>query len=237
MTRQPRPTEDSAASEPGAASEAALPTFSEQVADQLGGVRGMLESSVPVVGFVLVNIFWGVNPAIIVAVAVALVIAAFRLSRRQSVRHAINGLFGIGIGAALAWKTGSAEDFYLPGILLSLGYGIAMIISIAARRPLVGWVWSVIADRGATRWRDHDGLRRIFGWLTLLWATTYLVKVVLNYLVWAAETLSAAEKASILGAMRIALGFPVYAVLAALTVWAVRRHMRRTGLPSPASAA
>ena len=104
-----------------------LPSFSEQVADQLGGVRGMVESSVPVIAFVLVNIIWSLKPALVVAVAVGLAIAGFRLSQRQSVRHAMNGLFGIAIGAFIAWRTGDPQDYYVPGILLSLGYGIAMI--------------------------------------------------------------------------------------------------------------
>src|SRR5262249_9611656 len=84
-----------------------LPSFSEQVAGQLGGVRGMIESSIPVLAFVLVNIVWDLKPALVVAVGLALAIAAYRLTRRQSVRHAVNGLAGIGIGALLAWKTGS----------------------------------------------------------------------------------------------------------------------------------
>ncbi len=203
-----------------------LPTFSEQVADQLGGVRGMIESGIPVIAFVLVNIVWALKPALIVAVAVALAIAAFRLSRRQSVRHAMNGLYGIGIGALLAWRTGSAKDFYLPGILLSLAYAVAMIGSVAARRPLVGWIWSIVADKGGTRWRDDAPLRRIFGWLTLLWAATYLAKVLVNSWVYFADALTDDQKASILGIMRIALGFPPYLLLLALTAWAVRRHLR-----------
>ena len=100
---------------PTARSREVLPTFSEQVADQLGGVRGMVESSVPVLAFVLVNIIWSLTPALIVAVALALGIAAYRLLRKQSVRHAINGLFGIAIGALLAWKTGDAEGLLPAG--------------------------------------------------------------------------------------------------------------------------
>jgi hypothetical protein len=205
-----------------------LPTFSQQVSDQLGGVGGMIESSIPVVAFVLVNIVWNLRPALIVAIVTALGIAVFRLSRRQSVRHAINGLIGIGVGAFIAWKTGSPKNFYLPGILLSLGYGVAMTISIAARRPLVGWIWAIVADRGATRWRDDAGLRRIFGWLTVLWAATYLVKVGVNLWVYFADGLTDDQKASVLGVMRILLGFPPYALLVALTVWAVRRYERST---------
>ena len=44
---------------PASPAEEVLPTFSEQIAEQLGGVRGMIESSVPVLAFVLVNIAAG----------------------------------------------------------------------------------------------------------------------------------------------------------------------------------
>src|SRR4029450_9816501 len=83
---------------------------------------------------------------------------------------------GIALGALIAWRTGSPKDFYLPGILLSLAYSVAGGVSVPARRPLVGWIWSVVADHGRTRWRDDPALRRIFGWLTVLWATIYLAK-------------------------------------------------------------
>jgi hypothetical protein len=185
----------------------------------------MVESSVPVIVFVLVNVVWSLNPALILAVVTALGIAGFRLSRRQPVRHALNGLMGIGVGALIAWKTGNPVTFYLPGILLSLAYGVAMLISVAVRRPLVGWIWSVVADKGATRWHDLAPLRRTFGWLTVLWATTYLAKVVINLWIYFADWLTEDQKTSVLGIMRIVLGFPPYALLLALTVWAVRRHV------------
>jgi hypothetical protein len=161
-----------------------------------------------------------------VAVGTALAIAAFRLSRRQSVRHAMNGLLGIGIGAFIAWRTGNAKDFYLPGIFIGLGYVVAMVASVAVRRPVVGWVWSVVADKGSTRWRDDHGLRRTFAWLTLVWASMYFAKAILQVGIYFADALTEDQKASILGIVRIALGVPPYVLLAALTVWAVRRHMR-----------
>src|SRR5215468_1303791 len=123
---------------PDDAAEEKLPTFTEQIADQLGGVRGLVESGVPVLVFVVANIVWRLQPAIVIAVGSAVALAVWRLARRQPVRHAINGVLGVGIGAVIAWKTGSAKNFYLPGILLSLGYGLAMLASIAARMPLVG---------------------------------------------------------------------------------------------------
>jgi hypothetical protein len=206
-----------------------MPTFSEQVSGQLGGVRGMVESGIPVVVFVVVNLAWSLRPALIGAVGVSLAIAAYRLSRRQSVRHAVNGLFGIGIGALLAWRSGDPADFYLPGILLNLAYGVALVGSVLARRPLVGWLWSVVVDGGRTRWYREEGLRRTFGWLTIVWAAVFLAKFVVNVWVYSNSALTADERASILGVMRVALGAPPYALLLALTIWAVRRYQRTLG--------
>jgi len=224
------------APETPAQDEDALPTFSEQVSSQLGGVRGMVESSVPVLAFVVVNFLWSLTPALYVAVGFALALAAYRLVRKESVRHALNGLFGIGIGAVVAWKTGSPKDFYLPGIIYTLAYGLAMVGSVLARRPLVGWLWSLVADKGAERWRVDPGLRRIFGWLTVVWAATFFAKVVVNLWVYFADWLTDDQKASVLGIMRIVLGFPPYALLLALTVWAVRRYLRTNEQPSPLAA-
>jgi hypothetical protein len=219
---------------PATTDEDSYPTFSEQVAAQLGGVRGMVESSIPVIAFVVGNTFWALRPALVIAVGTALIIAAYRFTRRHTIRHAVNGLFGIALGALIAWRTGSPKDFYVPGILLSLGYAVAMVISVGARRPLVGWIWSVVADNGRTRWRDDPPLRRVFAWLTVLWAGIYFAKVGVQSGVYFAEAFTEDQKGTILGVTRILLGFPPYALLLAVTVWAVRRHLRANSPAAPA---
>src|SRR5688572_27721242 len=142
MTRPERTAEQSVedpvtGEEVSTSGEEPLPSFSEQLAEQLGGWRGLIESSIPVTVFVIANVITDLRPAIIVAVASGLLIAVFRLSRRQSVRHAVNGLFGILVGAFIAWRSGDARDFYLPGIIISAAYALAMVASVALRWPLV----------------------------------------------------------------------------------------------------
>src|SRR5262249_62361901 len=96
-----------------------VPSFSEQMAQQLGGVRGLVESSIPVTLFVVLNFlgehleWWSLRISLLGAVVVALLMAGFRLSRREPVRHALNGVVGIGIGALIALRSGDARDFYL----------------------------------------------------------------------------------------------------------------------------
>ena len=209
--------------------EQPLPSFSEQVAGQLGGVRGMVESGIPVILFVLVNIVWSLQPAVISAVAVALAIAAYRLTRKQSVRHAVNGVFGIALGAFIAWRTGDAKDFYLPTIWTNLAYGVALLGSVVAGRPLAGWLWSLVADKGGTRWYREEGLRRTFAWLTVVWSAVFLAKFGVYLWVYYDNGMTENERNAVLGAMKIALGAPPYALLLALTIWAVRRYQRGLG--------
>jgi len=202
-----------------------LPTISEQMAEQLGGWRGLVESSLPVAVFVVANVVWGLRPALLCAVGFAVALAGWRLSQRRPTRHALNGMVGVGIGAAFAWNTGEAKDFYLPGILYGIGYSFALMGSIVIRRPLVGWLWSIIVDGGRQQWRLDPRLLRTFGWLTALWATVYLAKAGLQAWIFYSG-LDDETKATTLGVIRIALGFPPYALLLGLTVWTVRRVLR-----------
>ncbi|WP_406036691.1 DUF3159 domain-containing protein [Micromonospora sp. NBC_00898] len=199
-----------------------LPSLAEQMADQLGGWRGLVESSIPVVVFVIANVVGELRPAVIASVAVALLIAGLRLAQRRPVRHAVNGLFGIAIGAAIAWRTGNERDFYLPGILYGIGYGLALLVSAAIRQPLVGWIWSVLVAKGRAEWRNDPRLVRTFTQLTMLWGVVWLAKVGVQ------AGLYLAHQDTALGVARLALGYPPYALLLLITVWTVRRVTRET---------
>lgn len=201
--------------------EERLPSLTEQMAEQLGGWRGLVESSVPIAVFVVCNVIWELSVALWAAVGVAVGIAVIRLLQRRPIRHAVNGLFGIGIGALLAWRTGEERDFYLPGILYGIGYGLALLGSVVIRQPLVGWIWSVLAAGGRSEWRTDPVLIRTFNRLTVLWGVVWLLKVGVQ----AGFYLASMETA--LGVSRLLLGYPPYAVLLAITIWVVRRVNRQ----------
>jgi hypothetical protein len=212
-----------------------LPPFSEQMAQQLGGWRGLVESGIPVLVFIVADMIFGrffgpgdtlgvlgdkpaLKLAILSSVGVAVLMAVVRLAQGRPVRFAVNGLVGIAIGAVLAWRSGEERSFYLPGIIYSLAYGLALLASAGIRQPLVGWIYSVVADGGRKEWRADPRLVKTFTWLTVLWAATYILKAGLQYMLYLAH----ADVA--LGVARIVLGYPPYLLLLALTVWSVRRY-------------
>jgi hypothetical protein len=192
--------------------------FRQDVISQIGGWRGMAESAVPVLVFIVVNMAAGLRPAIWASVSSALAIALWRLARRQSPRQALNGLFGVGLAAFLAARTGKAEAFYLPGILLGLVYSVAFVGSALARWPLIGVVWGFLTGHG-TGWRTDRRLLRLFTWLTVMWGAVWAIRIGIQ-----AGMYLAGASATALGVARLALGYPVLIGLVVVTIWVVRRQ-------------
>ncbi|XVV11367.1 DUF3159 domain-containing protein [Actinoplanes sp. CA-131856] len=214
-----------------------LPSMSEQIAEQLGGVRGLIESSLPVFAFVILNVvlgdavvglekrtalYWAIAGAVLAAVG----IGAYRLIRKEPVRHAVNGLFGIAIGAFLAYRTGKAENFYLPGILLTFGQAAVLLLSVVVRKPLIGYAWGIMANKGQQNWFDNSRLFRTFQWLTLVWVVSLCIRAGIQYYLWAQG------EANALGIVRILISWPIYAATFAFSAWAIHRVTSRTTQPS-----
>jgi hypothetical protein len=207
--------------------EEPLPSMSEQIADQLGGVRGLIESSLPVLAFVLLNVVLGtvfdldkriaLYGAIAGSVTSAILIGVYRLTRREPVRHAVNGIFGIAVGAYLAWRTGDAKNFYLPGILLTFGQAAVLLLSVVFRKPLIGYAWGIMANRGHQDWFGNARLFRTFQWLTLLWVVSLSLRAGIQYYLWLLG------EANALGIVRILISWPIYAGTFAYTAWAIHR--------------
>ncbi len=135
------------------------------VLEQLGGWRGMLDATLPTVGFILANAFWGLRTGIWAALGAALLVFVLRLVRRESVQQGVSGLLGVGVAVAIAAASGQARDFFVFGILRNAAIGVVLLGSIAVRRPLVGVVAEFLAPShlGAMATHSLPGLRRRLG--------------------------------------------------------------------------
>src|SRR5438445_258283 len=98
------------------------PVPSLDLADLLGGRRGVIDASTPGVVLVIVDTFaplgWAIGAAVVAAVAVAIL----RRVRGEPLRQAAMGLVGLAGAAALAAFTGNAKTYFLPGILANACY-------------------------------------------------------------------------------------------------------------------
>jgi hypothetical protein len=190
----------------------------------MGGVPGIIASTIPVAVFVVVNIVATLQPALIAALASGVVIAIVRISRKQPLQPAISGLFGVGIAAFIAYRTGEARGFYLPGLIYSAVLALAFLVSVLVRWPLAGVIWHGINGDGQSWRRDHR-LLRAYTWASLLWTLVFGARLVVQGLLYNADA------TTWLGIARLAMGYPLVGVALLGTVWAVTRARRA---PNPA---
>lgn len=196
-----------------------MPTLLEQ----MGGVSGLIYSSVPVLVFVLANALFGLTVGIWSAIGVAVLITVLRVVRKEALQPAISGFFGVAIAAFIANQTGSAKGFFLLGIWTSLVYGGVFLLSVLVRRPLVGVIWSLLNGLGQG-WRQDKPSRRAYDIATLTFVAVFAARYVVQ------KWLYDEDLTGWLAVARLAMGYPLFAVALAVTVWAVRRAKHRQEL-------
>lgn len=226
-TGEPRPPA-SALTESDAPAEQVWPSPGERrqlLIDSIGGWRGLLDSALPVVVFIVANALGGLNVAVWTAVGVGLVLVALRLLRKQSVQQAFSGFFGLAIAALIAKQTGEARGFFLLGIWGSLIYGCLFAASALIRRPVVGLVWEWLAP-SPQPWRKTPALLRVYTLATLLWAAVSLSRFLVQ------DRLYDADETGWLAVARLAMGYPLTLAALGITVLWVRRVRRRLEEPA-----
>lgn len=147
------------------------------MAEAFGGVRGMVETTVPGLVFVLVyTIGSEIKPSALAALGVALLLGLSRLVTRGTLKHAFSGVFGVAIGVAFAMMTGNAKDFYLPGLLYGLGLALAYILSTLAGVPLIGLILGPLFRENLS-WRTRNpGRKKAYAKASYAWGLIFLTK-------------------------------------------------------------
>jgi hypothetical protein len=193
-----------------------LPTLLEQ----MGGLSGVVYSTIPVLVFVLVNSIFSLQPAIWSSVGVAVLIMLVRIVRKQPLQPAISGFFGVAIAAFIAYRTGSAKGFFLFGIWASLIYGSVFTASVLIRWPLVGVIWTFVNGHDM-RWRRDRRALHAYDLATLACAAIFAARFIVQ------RWLYDADQTGWLAFAKIAMGYPLTAIALVITVWAVTRAGHR----------
>ena len=210
MTSLDKPTADTVDAEDAeqdvrAVTEAAL-------FEAFGGLRGMIETVLP--GLLFVSIFTinkNLHWSAIAALAVALALVVVRLVMRDTVKHAFSGVFGVAFGVVFAMMTGNAKNFYLPGMLYTLGLALAYIITPLAGVPLIGLILGPVFKENLS-WRTRNpGRKKAYTKASLAWGLILLAKCAILFpLYWWGN-------ATQLGWVKVALGIPPFLLSVYLT--------------------
>ena len=210
----------------------------------VGGWRGILESVVPTLMFVLVM---AVRPAALVAallasLAISAICLVARLVQRQSLAQVVGGAVLVLVSALWAWRSGDASNFYATGLLINAAWLVACLVSLLIGWPIVGalmTLWHRVADEsgrsedpdGPKEPEEPDGCDDVGAALPSAWRTdpalrnvklryhagTWVLTLMfaLRLVVEVPLYLAGEQAVSYLGAARLILGVPLYA----LTLW------------------
>jgi len=181
----------------------------------MGGVRGILESILPGLLFLVTytvtrSLWWSVAAPVVIAI----VFVVIRLVRRQALTTSIAGLVGIVISAAIALLLNKPEANFIPVFFINAGILLITLITLAVRRPLIGVVASLLLSD--PEWRADRAQRRVAYIATWLWVGLAVIRLGVELPLYFAGDTSA------LAAARLITGVPLYAVILWLT-WLVMR--------------
>lgn len=204
--------------------------------EALGGKRGLIDSGLPAVVFVLVNSVvqafddrsTALNAAIVASIVSGVAIVVLRLVRKETLQQAISGFLGLAVAVYFARRSGEARGFFLPGIFINIAYGLVFVGSAVLGRPVVGYVYGALEGLDA-RWRADARLRRTFAVASVGWSLVFASRAVVQ------AVLYVMDRPGLLAASKLLMGWPLTIGAVALTMAYVKRR-RSVDVIEPATA-
>jgi hypothetical protein len=211
---------DDGSGEPGDA------TIDQLMQESIGGWRGLFDTSLPSLAFLVA--YWASGKHVSTAVWAAVIggglVALLRLARRQSVRQVLSGFPVLLLSAWLASRSGRAEDFFLPGIVINVVVGVGLAVSALVGHPAAGYfVGALTAD--LTGWRRVPEQRRAAALATWFFAAYNLLRVVVRVPLYLAGNVNA------LGIVGLAMGWPLMILAAYFSYLVITRARRDAPVP------
>ena len=191
----------------------------DKVINALGGKRGLIDSGLPALVFLIVFNLSSrdINTAIYSAVGLSIFLTAARLLKRETVQHAFSGLIGVAICAVISKRSGSAADFYLPGLWINAGYGLMYTVTNLIKWPILGLMLGPILGENLMWRKDPARLNAYIkaGWL---WVGMFVARLLIQYPLYQSGNVNA------LGTARFFMGYPLFI----LTAWGTWQILRKT---------
>ena len=197
--------------------EGKLSLDGKSVLEGMGGKLGIAETILP---SVLFGSSFAITGQALIAVSLAggtsALFIVYRLITRRSASSALVGALAVGFAAWLALREGGqAVDYFIPGFITNVVYGIALLVSILVRWPLIGVLVELLRGQG-TLWRKDLKIVTLYSLVTGLWVGFFSLRLAVQV------PLYVSGSAELLAAARVAMGPPLYAGVILVT-WLILR--------------
>ncbi len=193
----------------------------EKVIAALGGKKGLIDVGIPSIVFLVVfNIEKDLSQALIASILLSLILAIIRLAKRDTLQHALSGVFGTLICAWFANRTGNPSDVFLPKLLINLGYGTVYLLANLAGWPILGLVLGPILGENLA-WRRDPARKKAYLQASWLWVGLFISRLVIQYPIYKSGNVN------LLGTVNLAMGYPLFAATA-YGSWLILRRVPAT---------
>ncbi|CAN2206982.1 Uncharacterised conserved protein UCP010219 [Candidatus Nanopelagicaceae bacterium] len=176
----------------------------DKVLAAFGGKKGLIDSGIPSVIFLVVfNVTDRLNSALFASIVISAFLTIIRLARRDTIQHALSGFIGVLICAWFANRTGNASDLYIPKLLTNLGYGTVYLIANLAGWPVLGLMLGPILGENL-KWRNHPERKRAYTMASWLWVAMFFTRIAVQYPIYRSGNVN------LLGTVNLAMGYPLF---------------------------
>jgi hypothetical protein len=189
------------------------------------GNVNIADGIVPPLVFVIANSVAGLVTAAVLGLASAVSIVLWRLSRGRALRFALAGLGGTVVAVGFALRSDQASGYFLPGIIGGALTTVAILASIAVRKPFVAWT-SWLMRGWPIDWYWHPRVRPAYTNATWLWAVFFGLRTITQW--WLFQI----GETTALGVARVMTGWPALLILLIATYALGRKWLTELGGPS-----
>jgi hypothetical protein len=176
----------------------------ETVIKALGGKKGLIDSGLPAVIFLVTfNVRNDLREAIVAALSLSLLLAIIRLAKKDTIQHSISGILGVLICAYFANRSGNASDFYIPKLLTNLAYGTAYLIANLVGWPLLGIVLGPLLGENF-EWRKNPERKKVYIKASWIWVAMFFSRIAVQYPIYRSGNVN------LLGTVNLAMGYPLF---------------------------
>lgn len=187
----------------------------------------IVDALIPLLFYIISSRFIDLNLAVLISAAAAGAIMVFRLIKKQSFVFAAGGAGSALFAAFIAYLSGSASGFYLPGFITG-GLTVAgCVISVLIKRPLAAYS-SMLARRWPAKWYWHAQVLPAYREVTLFWGVLFGIRLAMEILFFLQNEIDT------LGTVRLVMGWP-YTVLVLVASYIYgQKRLANLGGPSVA---
>ena len=176
----------------------------DKVINALGGKKGLIDSGLPAVVFLIVfNFGQDLQRAIWAALSLSIILAIWRLFRKDTIQHSVSGVIGVLICAYFANRSGNATDFYIPKLLTNLAYGTVYLIGNLVGWPILGLVLGPLLGENFT-WRNNPRRKKMYIKASWLWVALFFSRIAVQYPIYESGNVN------LLGTVNLAMGYPLF---------------------------